>query len=128
MSLLSVCLSSCVALWPAQPVAATTPPVVVRASGIGRPPPGKSGAQARLLARRAAEVAALRNLLVRLQGWPARKPGRAAIAPAQGSLRGYRFLPPKYLPDGSVQVTVELPVFPATRIGSTTCPRGWGPC
>ncbi|RJP40855.1 MAG: hypothetical protein C4547_02150 [Phycisphaerales bacterium] len=39
---------------------------VVYASGVGLPPPGRHPAQARLMARRAAEVVAVRNLARRL--------------------------------------------------------------
>lgn len=78
---------------------ATRPPVrVIRAMGLGHPPPRMSGGQARLMARRAAEVRAVRNLAVKL-GF-----GRRA------RVRGFRYATTIYRPDGSVEVVVEQPV------------------
>ena len=68
----------------------------VVATGIGRPPPNIRGGRARLMAKRAAEVIAVRNL--------ARKLGLGSRA----TVRGFRYLPAKYLPDGRVEVTVVL--------------------
>jgi hypothetical protein len=67
---------------------------VLRASGIGRPNPRIQGPRARLMARRAAEVVAVRNLAekTRLHG---RKLG------------SFRYAQTRYLPDGRVEVTVE---------------------
>ena len=69
----------------------------VQATGIGHPPPGLEGARARLMARRAAEVVAARNL--------ARKLGCRRRA----TLHGFRYVSTDHLPDGSVRVTVECP-------------------
>ncbi len=78
---------------------ATRSPVrVIRAMGLGHPPPWMSGGQARLMARRAAEVRAVRNLAVKL-GF-----GRRA------RVRGFRYAATIYRPDGSVEVVVEQPV------------------
>ena len=78
---------------------ATRSPVrVIRAMGLGHPPPQMSGGQARLMARRAAEVRAVRNLAVKL-GF-----GRRA------RVRGFRYTATRYRPDGSVEVVVEQPV------------------
>ena len=41
---------------------------VIRASGVGYPPEHMTGGRARLMARRAAEVVAVRNLAVKLSG------------------------------------------------------------
>jgi hypothetical protein len=95
---------------------------VIRATGIGRPPHGRSPAQARLLARRAAEVVALRNLAAKLEAHDRAAPEGP---PATGTfrrtslahLRGFRYLPPRYLPDGRVEVTVELPLPLRPRSG-----------
>ena len=88
---------------------------MMRATGIGRPPQGRSPAQARLLARRAAEVVALRNLAAKLAARDLAAAERRASTgtfrrTSQAHLRGFRYLPPRYLPDGRVEVTVELPL------------------
>ena len=70
---------------------------VVRAVGIGKPPRRMRGAQAKLMARRAAEVRAVRNLAIKL-GY-----GRRA------TVRGFRYVSTEYLVDGSVRVMVEIP-------------------
>ena len=72
-------------------------PGVVRAEGIGKPPRRMSGARAKLMARRAAEVRAVRNLAIKL-GY-----GRRA------AVRGFRYVSTEYLVDGSVRVMVEIP-------------------
>lgn len=70
---------------------------IIRAVGVGRPPPHMKGAQAKLMARRAAEVIAVRNLARRLGM------GRRA------RLRGFRYVFTQYRPDGTVKVVVEYP-------------------
>lgn len=77
----------------ALPVQRVTP--VVRAQGWGRPPAKYAGARAKLMARRAAEVVALRNLAARLN------------LPPGGVLRGFTWRPPTYHADGSVTIIVE---------------------
>lgn len=74
---------------------ASCPSEIVRATGIGRPPIGPPPAQARLMARRAAEVVAVHNLALKLG------------LPSGTRVRGFRYLPPIYHPDGRVEVTVE---------------------
>lgn len=68
---------------------------VIRASGVGYPPRHLRGPQARLMARRAAETRALRNLARKLGLGP-----RAVI-------RGFRYVEEVRRPDGSCRVTVE---------------------
>lgn len=87
---------------------AASPMVVVRATGMGRPPPRMKEPRARLMARRAAEVVAVRNLSVKLGH------GRHAI------VRNFRYVSTEYRPDRSVVVTVES-TRPAWR--GPHCPR-----
>ena len=82
-----------VAQHPVEPAASCV--VVVRATGIGRPPPQMRNPRARLMARRAAEVVAVRNLAVKLGR------GRHAI------VRNFRYVSTRYRTDRSVVVTVE---------------------
>ena len=116
----AVLILALVAAAPAEaPKRADTPvPVFIRAAGIGRPPPGKSGRQAWLMARRAAEVVAVRNLAAKLEvSSPKRQDGHyghyAVTAPRL--VRGFRYLPPRTLPDGRVAVTVEMPLYEQRR-------------
>ena len=106
-------LTMCIAVWlsvfgPAGEGLAPMPAATVRAVGVGRPPPRMQGAQARLMARRAAEVAALRNLAAKLGLGP------------RAHLPAFRYVGTKHLPDGSVEVTVETMVaggMPTTKNG-----------
>lgn len=80
------------------PLPETKEPVrVIQATGIGHPPPWLKGARARLMARRAAEVLAVRNL--------SRKLG----CRRRTTLSGFRYVSTDYLPNGAVRVTVEYP-------------------
>jgi len=87
---------------PSAPAPAAATPVVVREVGIGQAPPRMRGPQAKLMAQRGAEVAAVRNLTRKL-----------GLGPG-ATLRGFRYLPPRFLPDGRVEVTVEFDI-PAPR-------------
>jgi len=79
---------------------------VVLAKGIGKPPPGMAPARGKILALRAAKADAMRNLLVSL-GNVRREDGTLLV---QGTLVGVKTREEKTLPDGSVEVTVEMPV------------------
>lgn len=71
--------------------------VVVQATGIGRRPPQMNDPRARLMARRAAEVVAVRNLFNEMHDR-----GR--------ELRGFRYVSYQTLPDGRIQVTVQATI------------------
>ena len=78
------------------PFCVTPPtPVVVRATGIGYPPRQVTGRRASLLARRAAEVTAVRNLARKLD------------LPPHTRLSGFRYVSSEQRPDGAFVVTVE---------------------
>ena len=94
---------------PATPAVAppASRPAVIRATGIGKPPRGKSPVVARLMARRAAEVVAVRNLARKLHSQP--RPGSRSYTTHRATrIAGFRYLQPVYRPDGSVEVTVEM--------------------
>lgn len=77
------------------PAAAYLPPFVqVEAVGVGYPPARLKGAQARLMARRAAEVSAARNLYREID-----PTGRTQHIP-------FRYVSSQLRRDGSVVVTV----------------------
>ena len=79
---------------------------VALAKGIGKPPQGANPARGRILALRAAKAVALRNLLLSL-GNVKREDGTLYV---QGTLQGVKVREEKDLPDGSVEVTVEMAV------------------
>jgi len=87
-----------------------TSAAAVQTVGVGYSPPRLPGAQGRLMARRAAEVVAVRNLAVKLQLGP------------RGRLPSFRYVSAKHLPNGSVEVTVEttVPVGRNTTESPTT--------
>jgi len=70
-------------------------PATVTARGMGFPPRHMRGAQAKLMARRAAEVVAVRNLAAQLG------------LPAGARVRSFRYVSAQELPGGAVEVTVE---------------------
>jgi hypothetical protein len=88
----------------------------LEAEGIGKPPAGKSGAQARLMARRAAEVIAVRNLGRAQAGVDTeRRSGRIRWS---GVVRGYRIKSEQARPDGTHKIVVTSrgtpsPISPA---------------
>ncbi len=79
---------------------------VVLAKGIGKPPQEVNPARGRILALRAAKAVAMRNLLLSL-GNVRREDGTLYV---QGTLVGVKVREEKTLPDGSVEVVVEMPV------------------
>lgn len=84
-----------------QPAAEPRAPVI-HATGTGRPSPRHPPVQAHLMARRAAEVVAVRN---------------AGRQDGQGNLmfvRGFQYLQARTHADGSVEVTVQYQRTPVT--------------
>lgn len=91
---------------------------VVQATGTGVPREGQSGAEARLMAERAAKVEAMRNLVEKVYGVQidSRTTVRDFVAEddsisarVKQTLAGAEQVgEPRYLPDGSVEVTVQI--------------------
>ena len=93
-------LTTCITVWLtlsglASQGPSPVPSATVRAVGVGYPPGRMHGAQGRLMARRAAEVAAVRNLARKLH------------LGSQARLPAFRYSATKYLANGSVEATVE---------------------
>ena len=80
----------------------------IRATGIGYPPRHLTGPRATLMARRAAEVLAVRNLGAKLQANQTTfRHNGTEYRQTNTTIRGYRYLPARNLPGGAVEVTVE---------------------
>ena len=92
-----------------EPAAGDKP--ALRATGVGKPPPhmGQS-AQARLMARRASEVVALRNLVARAGAGETTGDPRTGHTWTRAFIKGYRVVSRKAHPDGSITTEVELPI------------------
>ncbi len=95
VTILLICLLGAVNEVEVKPIESSA---ILRAAGIGKPPPRLSGTQARLMARRAAEVRAVRNLASKLGHG-----GRVTV-------RGFQYRGTEYFSDGSVKVVVEYRV------------------
>jgi hypothetical protein len=114
---------------------------IVRASGSGAPNPDAPNiAAARLGAERAAKADALRNILETVKG--VRIDSQTLVVNAmtqsdvirtqvQGIVRGARVVNTRYLSDGAVEVTVEIPMagpltqtfLPPTSFGTQSVPK-----
>ena len=79
----------------------------MQAVGIGKSPARYRGARARLMAERAAQVVAARNLLTKVAGvdMPYSGTGRIHV---EGRLSGVRYLPTVFHSDGSAEVVAEI--------------------
>jgi len=77
----------------------------IEAQGTGKPPAGKTGPQARLMARRAAEVVAIRNLGLAEAGIDTNI--RTGTIQWSGVVRDYRTTRVTTAPDGTVTVTIQ---------------------
>ena len=87
------------------------PAAAVQAVGIGLPPRQTPRPQGRLMAQRAAELVALRNLAIKLGVGP------------RGRLPTFRYISTKHLPNGSVEVTVETTVLVGRNRSATPTPK-----
>ena len=85
--------------------------VVVSASGIGYPPRNMQGVQGRLMARRAAEVTAVRNLAAKLG------------MPPNTRIHSFRYVSARNLPGGAVEVMVETIANGRATAPPPTIPR-----
>jgi len=118
---------------------------VISASGSGAPnPQAPNIAAARLGAERAAKADALRNILETIKG--VRIDSQTLVVNSmtesdvirtqvQGIIQGARVVNTKYLSDGAVEVTVEIPLtgsltqtlLPPSSFGSQTVPKTGNP-
>jgi hypothetical protein len=118
---------------------------VIRATGSGAPNPDAPNiAAARLGAERAAKADALRNILETVKG--VRIDSQTLVVNAmtqsdvirtqvQGIVRGARLVNTRYLSDGAVEVTVEIPlsgpltqtVIPPASFGTQPIPKAGNP-
>ena len=118
---------------------------VIRATGSGAPNPDAPNiAAARLGAERAAKADALRNILETIKG--VRIDSQTLVVNAmtqsdvirtqvQGIVRGARVINTRYLSDGAVEVTVEIPlsgpltqtVIPPASFGTQPVPKAGNP-
>jgi hypothetical protein len=84
---------------------------VLRATGTGLPPRGAANpAQAQLMARRASEVVALRNLAALATGKTVEGDPRTNRTWVKAFIRGFRVIERRENPDGSFTTVVELPI------------------
>ena len=96
--------------------------MVVRASGVGIEPAGHSGAQARLMARRAAVVDGYRKLAVmRGRVWGSFS-GKAYHESVDDFIKGAVVIETRYYIGGRVEVDMEAPVN-ASAIGGASGPE-----
>ena len=82
----------------------------IEATGIGEAQTGRSPAQAKLLAERAAKLRAYRNLLHAVRKTRPILTEEATVIHASGFLQGARILEKRYLPDGKVIVKMTMDV------------------
>jgi len=80
----------------------------VRAVGIGRARPGLHGPQARLMAERAAQLDAARQLLAKTNPSSVSYSRDSTHRVIQGTLRGQRYSPARFSPDGTARVVAEI--------------------
>lgn len=107
----------------------------LQAVGVGRPPPHMTGVRARLMARRAAEVVAVRELSRRWAASDGAPRCGECLARRRTRVCGFRYVSARELADGRVVVTVET-VEPAAgrpaphrsvQSGSARPPSGSAP-
>lgn len=102
------------------PASQPAPRTALRVTGVGYAPARLSGPRARLMARRAAEVVAQRNLAAELARLSTGVGGVRVAHRLSARIAGFRYVAQRDLPDGSVEVTIE---WPARTAGV----RGWTP-
>lgn len=100
---------------------------VIRVTGIGAPPPHAVNAgQKRAMALKAARSVAYRNLLELTKGVKVSSTTTVnnfmsndiVKTKVMGIIKGARFVGQKYLSDGSVEVTLELPIYGKVGLSS----------
>lgn len=81
-------------------------PLVLEGEGVGQPPDEGTDAQEVLMARRAAEVLALRDLARQLHGSVVSDDGKSEWI--SGLVKGHKFLEPTVAADGSVRIVAQI--------------------
>ena len=90
--------------------------VSLKVTGVGKAPESKRGtAQGRLMAERAAEMVAKRNLGLAIGKVSAEGTEKDKDIFVSAFIRGAHVTDKKVLPDGTVEVTVELPLSEVAR-------------
>jgi hypothetical protein len=83
---------------------------MIESTGIGKAPQGRSVAQARLLAERAAKVRAYRNLIRTVDRLSPILINGSGIDSATGFIRGAQVIEKNFFPDGRVEVKIAVNV------------------
>ena len=81
---------------------------ILEATGVGKAPRGRSPAQARLLAERAAKVQAYRNLIRSVDRLSPLIQGEAGIVASTGFIHGVKVVEKIYLPGGRVKIRMIM--------------------
>ncbi len=81
-------------------------PLIVQAEGVGKPPERGTPTQKLLMARRAAEVVALRELTKKVRGSVVSSDGKTEWV--AGMVRGHQFSRPEKLSDGSIRIVARI--------------------
>ncbi|MCP4249936.1 MAG: hypothetical protein GY778_23080 [bacterium] len=89
------------------PASRPAPRATIQVTGVGYPPAHISGPRARMMALRAAEVVAQRNLAAELARLSTINRAAATSRRLSARIAGFRYVAQRDRPDGSVEVTIE---------------------
>ena len=83
---------------------------IIRATGIGQPHEQYQGPQAKKIAEKSAQIAAARNLFVRLRQEQSNEKTSPINILKKSNIHNYRYLPAKFTQDGTAVVIAELTI------------------